>query len=113
MKFLLALILVFSAAFDVCVATPLFQVENSESQSAASDSCCISDQINSAENAEEHKSHEHENHDFCQQCHTCQQLISVRVSQGILSIDTLKLETPYQFYIPSTFIKSLKRPPKV
>lgn len=107
MKFLLVLSLVFSAAFDACIASSLFESMQIEETS----NCYIQEKV--ASETEDHESHEHTDHDYCQQCHTCQHLISVRVSQNIFSLDSSNQETPYQFYIPSTFIKSLKRPPKV
>ncbi len=113
MKFILILIIVFTAAFDACIASPSVEVKKNEFYKLGSNSFFVTDHSISAENADEHKSCEHENHDLCQQCHLCQHLIAVLGSQPIVKVDSLRLQTFYQFYIPSTFIKSLKRPPKV
>lgn len=110
MRFVLVFALVFSTVFDVCMASSLFESFNVEVQGK---DCCPDEANLAAESTEAHQSHDHEEHDDCQQCHTCQHVLSLRPTQNISSMDSLKAETPYQFFIPSTFIKSLKRPPKV
>lgn len=109
MRFVLAFMLIFSSVFDACFASSLPEAVNIEAQSDIES--CGSHQF--TESSDQHESHDHKGHDLCQQCHSCHHVVILKAQQNISTIDTSALETPYQFFIPSAFIKLLKRPPKV
>ena len=95
MKFVLLLSFLFPVAFDACLASSFNQSQTS---------------IHESENCD---SSEADDHDQCGHCQVCHQVVIPRSLGFAFYGSVLSTEIPYQFYIPSADVESLKRPPKV
>ena len=95
MKFLLIFSFLFLAAFDACLASC-----DDESQASihSTESCNLPDSAD---------------HETCRHCQTCQHVVIFQSLAFNLNSSVTCTEIPYQFYIPSADVESLKRPPKV